>query len=241
MKERDRMKILAGAAMSINESTGVVSLSKKLEAIEIIDKFDYLQKAFKYIVLNSNSNNSPYHNLNHLLTVLKYTYEGAIHEGILDKKELRELLLAAIFHDVDHSAGKKTDDINIKNSKKALKDFVDSEELDVDINSMNEILDATQFPYVIESKNLNSKQAIIRDADLMQVFEYNWIHQNIGGLSTELKLNFIDFVKPQRKFLDSAEFNTKWGKNMKKENWKNVIKQYEMFERACGVKLNSEA
>lgn len=237
MEEKNRMKILAGAAL-LNESRE--SKNKNLEAIEIIDKYDYLQKAFKYIILNSNSNDRPYHNLNHLLTVLKYCYLGAIEEFITDEKELSELLLTAIFHDVNHSGGKKTDDINIKNSKRVIKEFVELENIDVNIDSIDEILDATQYPYVIEGSNLNKRQAIIRDADLMQVFEYNWIHQNILGLSNELNMDFLDFVKPQRKFLDSAEFNTKWGKKMKKERWKDVIRQYEMFQRACDIKLKSE-
>lgn len=233
MEERNRMKTLAGAAI-LNESK---DSRKNLEAIEIVDKYDYLQKAFKYIILNSNSNDKPYHNLNHLLTVLKYCYLGALEETISSEKELRELLVSAIFHDVNHSGGKKTDDVNIKNSKKAIKEFVESQDIDVNVESMNKILDATQYPYAIDSKDLDKRQAIIRDADLMQVFEYNWIHQNIAGLSSELNMNFLDFVKPQRKFLDSTEFNTKWGKKMKKDNWKNVISQYEMFERACNIKL----
>lgn len=241
MEEKNRMKILAGAAVSLNESkSDSKSNNKNLEAIEIIDKYEYLQKAFKYIILNNNSNDKPYHNLNHLLTVLKYCYIGAIEESIINEKELRELLLTAIFHDFNHSGGKKTDDVNIKISKKAIKEFVESENIDVDIDSVNEILDATQYPYIIEGSSLNIRQSIIRDADLMQVFEYNWIHQNIAGLSSELKMNFLDFVKPQRKFLDSTEFNTKWGKKMKKERWKDVIRQYEMFQKACNTKLNSE-
>jgi len=241
MEEKNRMKTLAGIAGRLTEAKDKREKSNKiLEAIEIIDKYDYLQKAFKYIILNNKSNNNPYHNLNHLLTVMKYCHLGAISEKITDEKELRELLIAAIFHDVNHSGGKKTDDINIKNSKKSIKDFVESQEVDVDLEVINEILDATQYPYVIEGKSLNKRQAIIRDADLMQVFEYNWIHQNILGLSTELNMNFLDFVQPQRKFLDSVEFNTKWGNEIKKEMWKGVIKQYEMFERACNIKLNNE-
>ena len=172
------------------------------------------------------------------MTVLKYCYLGALSENVKDEKELRELLIAAIFHDVDHTAGKEKDDVNIKNSKKAIKSFVEQEDIDVDLEKINAILDATQYPYVLESKDLDLRQKLIRDADLMQVFEYNLIHQNIAGLSTELKMNFIDFVAPQRKFLDSAEFNTNWGKRMKKERWEDVIKQYEMFERACGIELN---
>lgn len=233
------MKILSGVGVSINEQKSV-NITKNLEAIEIIDKYDYLKKAFKYIILNSKSNDKPYHNLNHLLTVLKYCYAGAKEESVFDEKEVRELLIAAIFHDVNHSGGKKTDDINIKNSKIIIKDFIESEDIDVDVDSINKIIDATQYPYEIDGKDLDIRQGIIRDADLMQVFEYNWIHQNIAGLSSEIGLDFLDFVKPQRKFLDSAEFNTKWGKEIKKKIWGDVIKQYEMFERACNVKLKSE-
>lgn len=230
------MNILAGTVRNLNEGIDD-SAYIDIEAIEIIDKFEYLQKAFKYIILNNKSNDNPYHNLNHLLTVLKYCYIGSKKELITDEKELRELLLAAIFHDVNHSGGKKTDDINVSNSKKAIKEFVESQKIDVSIDAINEILDATQYPYVLDGSKLNKRQSIIRDADLMQVFEYNWIHQNIYGLSSELNMDFLDFVKPQRKFLDSVEFNTKWGKKMKKELWKRAISQYEMFERACSVKL----
>jgi hypothetical protein len=239
MNENNRMNILAGTNNSIikalEEST---SKDKKiLEAIEIIDKYEYLQKAFKYILLNSKSNNGPYHNLNHLLTVLKYCYLGGLSEGIKDEKELRELLIAAIFHDVNHTIGKEKDDVNVQNSKDAIGKFVKQEEIDADTDYMNKLLDATQYPYVIEGKDLDLKQGIIRDADLMQVFEYNWIHQNIAGLSSELKMDFLDFVQPQRKFLESAAFNTTWGKKMYKERWGDVMKQYEMFERACNIEL----
>ena len=239
MNENNRMNILAGTNNSIikalEEST---SKDKKiLEAIEIIDKYEYLQKAFKYILLNSKSNNGPYHNLNHLLTVLKYCYLGASSEGIKDEKELRELLIAAIFHDVNHTIGKEKDDVNVQNSKDAIDKFVKQEEIDADTDYMNKLLDATQYPYVIEGKDLDLKQGIIRDADLMQVFEYNWIHQNIAGLSSELKMDFLDFVQPQRKFLESAAFNTTWGKKMHKDKWDDVMKQYEMFERACNIEL----
>ncbi len=240
MEESKRIKILAGTTSSSTNLSEAKSDKKNLEAIEIIDKYDYLQKAFKYIILNGKSNDNPYHDLNHLLTVMKYCYYGAIAEKIKDEKELRELLLTAIFHDINHSGGKKTDDINIKNSKKIINDFVSSENIDVDIEVMNEILNATQYPYVIDGKDLNLRQSIIRDADLMQVYEYNWVHQNISGLSSELKMDFIDFLKPQRKFLENAEFNTSWGKKLKKEKWDSVMRQFKMLEDACSVKLKSE-
>lgn len=239
MDKAERMNILAGTLRSnLAEASSIKKNENKLiEAIEIIDKYEYLQKAFKYILLHSKSNNGPYHNLNHLLTVLKYCYLGALSEDIKNEKELRELLIAAIFHDVNHTIGKEKDDVNVKNSKEAISKFVKQEEIDVDIDYINKLLDATQYPYIIEGKDLDLKQGIIRDADLMQVFEYNWIHQNIAGLSSELKMDFLDFVQPQRKFLESATFNTDWGKKMYKDKWGDVMKQYEMFERACNIEL----
>lgn len=241
MNEKKRMNILAGiSSKSIIEALEFnAKKNKVLEAIEIIDKYEYLQKSFKYIILNNKSNDGPYHNLNHLLTVLKYCYLGALSEKINDEKELRELLIAAIFHDVNHTVGKEKDDVNVQNSKNVIKKFVQQEKIDVDIDYINKLLDATQYPYVIESADLDLRQSIIRDADLMQVFEYNWIHQNIAGLSSELKMDFLDFVQPQRKFLESASFNTDWGKSMYKDKWNDVMKQYEMFERACNVNLNN--
>lgn len=239
MDEKNKMLKLAGTGTnySINEGKQNSSI---LEAIEIIDKYDYLQKALKFIIINSESNNSPYHDLNHLLTVLKYCYQGIEGEKISNKKEVTQLLLSAIFHDVNHTAGKEKDDVNIKNSKKIMKKFIESEKIDVNLDAMNDILDATQYPYEIDGSDLNICQSIIRDADLMQVFEYNWIQQNIGGLSNELNLKFIDFLTPQRKFLENAEFNTSWGKKLKKEKWDNVMRQFKMLEDACSIKLKSD-
>lgn len=74
----------------------------------------------------------------------------------------------------------------------------------------------------------------------MNTIEYNWIQQNIGGLSQELNMNFIDFLKPQRKFLEAIEFNTTWGKKLKKDKWKDVMKQFKMLEDTCLIKLKSE-
>jgi len=211
--------------------------NKPLEAIEIINKFDYLQKAFKYIIINNKANNAPYHNLNHLLTVTKFAYQGMLYENLDDKESLKLMLLTTIFHDVNHSAGKKSDDVNVSNSKKALKAFVESEDIKIDLDEANKLLDATQYPYVIEAKDLTELQKIIRDADLTQVFEYNWIQQNIIGLSTELNIDFFDFLKGQRKFLDNAEFNSKWGKALKKEKWNTTMKQFDMLENIAKVKI----
>ncbi len=223
--EKNKMKILAG----LSENT--TPQKKELSALEIINKYDYLKTAFKYVVLNNKSNDAPYHNLNHLLTVTKAVYDGMQAEDLGKDKKIKEMLIAAIFHDFNHSAGKKTDDKNVADAKKGIKEFLESEKIEADFDFIELLLNATQYPYVIENKDLTIYQAIIRDADIVQVLMYNWIHQSVFGLSQELKMSFVDFIKAQRKFIDNVEFNTSWGKQLKKDNWKRVTKETEILEQ----------
>lgn len=201
------------------------------EAIEIIGEHTYLQKGVKYIINNSKSNHVPYHNFNHLLTVLKYVHKGLEVEGITDEEEVKNILVAALFHDVDHSSGKETDDINVATAKETIRAFSESTGVELDFDITDEILDATEYPYKIEGKDLTLRQGIIRDADLMQVFEYNWIHQNIGGLSQELNIEFFTFIELQEKFLNAVEFNTSWGKALKEEKWDSVMKNFNILKK----------
>lgn len=206
-----------------------------IEAIHVIGTYEYLQKGFKYIINHSKSNNVPYHNLNHLLTVLKYVHNGLQVEGITDKEEVKNILVAALFHDVDHSSGKETDDVNVATAKETIRTFSKSTGVELDFDITDEILDATEYPYKIEGGDLTLRQGIIRDADLMQVFEYNWIHQNICGLSQELNIEFFTFIELQEKFLNAVEFNTKWGKELKKHKWDLVMKNFNILKEIKNV------
>lgn len=207
-------------------------MGQELSAIEIINKYDYLKQAFRYIINNNKSNGAPYHNLNHLFTVTKSTYEALQYEGLLRKKEARGTLLAALLHDGNHSMGAQTDAENIVDAKVFLRKFYDSlpgankEEL----KFIFSLLDATQYPYVIEATNLNIYQKIIRDADLTQLFQYNWIHQSVYGLSKELNMEFSKFVKVQRSFMSTIVFNTAWGKMLKKKHWARINRELKSLE-----------
>lgn len=202
----------------------------EIAIIKIIDKYDSLKKGLKYIILNNKSNNAPYHNINHLLTVTKYCYNALKHMDMLSDDKSEDLLLAALFHDFNHSMGKEKDDVNIKEAKKGLKKFINDENLDLDLDFMDEIINATQYPYVIESKDLNIYQSIIRDADMCQIFEYDWLRQNIFGLSTELNLKPIEFLKGQRKFLEGIDFLTDYGKFLSKNYFNEVMEEFEILE-----------
>lgn len=222
--EKNKMAILAGLEESASPE------NSDLPILDIINKFDYLKSAFRYVVLNNKSNGAPYHNLNHLLTVTKAVYDGMQAEGLGKDDKLKEMLLAGIFHDFNHSAGKKTDDKNITDAKKGLREFLEEEKIEADSDFIDKVLDATQYPYVIDSDKLNEYQKIIRDADIVQVMMYNWIHQSVFGLSQELNMSFVDFIQAQKKFLANTEFNTSWGKKLKEENWKDITRQTEILE-----------
>lgn len=205
------------------------------EGIEIIGQYEILQKALKYIIENSTSNYIPYHNLNHELTVLKYCDYIATEEGIFDDQKL-PLLLAAMFHDVDHSSGKYTDDINVQNAKHQFTEFALQQKLDTKIGLVAlDIISATQYPYVILHKDLTKLQSIIRDADLMQTFEPNWIQQIALGLSAELKMTVHEFVPKQIDFLKASVLSNQSAINFKQKNWNRLLQQVRILE----ISLNS--
>lgn len=224
MKEKEKMQRLAG----VNE--------KDLSQVQAVDKHDCLKRGLRYLIANNKANSAPYHNLNHALTIVKYASEGAESEG-LSERETRNLLLAAMFHDFNHSAGKSKDDVNVENAKKGLREFVESEAIEgVDLYEMEKLIDATEYPYQIKSGDLTLSQKILRDADLMQIFEDNWIHQNILGIALELGMEFEKFLVAQRKFIEGAEFNSDYGKKMRDKNWSRVIEEFEILEKIMSEK-----
>jgi hypothetical protein len=204
--------------------------------LDIINKHPELQRGFTWIMKNSTSNNLPYHNFNHLLTVVKYTYGACKFYGLTNQEE-KELLMAALFHDVNHSGGKSTDDINVKVAKETVTKFIEDNFLAVDSTEVCRIIDATQYPYIIEPSDMDLKQQIIRDADLMQVFEYNWIQQNMMGLCEEMGITMDKMIPGQKQFLMGAQFNTNWGIFWKEQRWKEVKEKLDKLEELYNLEV----
>lgn len=204
------------------------------EAIEIIRTSPVLQDAFRYIVENSTSNYMPYHNLNHLLTVLKYSEYIAHGEGLYYDRRL-PLYLGALFHDVDHLGGAhKSDKENIARAIDAYTRFVDTTKEDISMETSNRtilVIEATEFPYREPHSSIEDKmKMIIRDADMMQQFEYNWIMQATLGLAKESGLSVKDFIPKQRHFLEEIQFLTKTGKKFKEQNWSRIMDEFRILE-----------
>lgn len=206
-----------------------------MNGIEIIRYNPILQKAFRFIIENNKSNNAPYHNINHLLTVLKFVDYIANGEEVYYDQRL-PLHLAALFHDVNHSGGKLKDSENIENAITAFMVFAGKNLGDHGlVHEVIKLISVTEFPYVKPNSNINKFDMIIRDADMMQQFEYNWISQTTLGLAEESNVGIKEFIKKQRHFLESIIFLTNTAKEFKKDNWKRIMNEFRILEVALEI------
>lgn len=192
--------------------------------LSIIKQHKIWSDAFVYLTEVSNSNSLPYHNIKHTLDVFKNCYNLSFYEEI-DEKSTIELCLAALFHDFNHSGGQLIDHQNIINALLALDGFFITHQTYnaiVDKNKISEIIKATQYPYVISDDLLSTEQKIIRDADMLQTFEEDWVTMIMFGLRKEMKKNMTEMIKIQIGFLENMKFYTKWAeekyKSLKSRN-----------------------
>jgi hypothetical protein len=108
--------------------------------------------------------------------------------GFSDLKADRPLVAAAMFHDFNHSGGRFSDDVNIYVAVQGLieqnKGVLSSTELEETVD----ILKITKYPFSSDPKTLAQK--IIRDADLMQVYEpsLRQVVKQYRGLKREIEV-----------------------------------------------------
>ena len=171
---------------------------------------EYFQAFF---FLNKGLNNA-YHNFRHGTHILFLCHEGArFHQRDLTPRQIRNLLIAAIFHDYNHCGAAGDDAQNIEQAIQGLRQVVLDEDRD-HLGDIEWLLKGTQYPYVIDDADLPLEGLILRDADMMQAFSVAWIQQVIFGLAAEWQKDPIEVLKMQRSFLGSIAFKTPWGRFM---------------------------
>lgn len=153
----------------------------------------------------------PYHNFRHMahVTVMSY-FACDHHRDELTGREMRDLLIAALFHDFDHSGMMGNDDLNIARAIRGL----DAHLLPDDLPHRDEIvaiIQVTQYPYQVESSELDLLGRIIRDADMSQLFSVAWMQQIIFGLSSEWGKTPLDVLNGQVTFIQNLAFYSGWG------------------------------
>jgi hypothetical protein len=191
--------------------------------IQIYEKYPLTLKVIKFLNENNSSNNAPYHGIDHLFEVFKFSYSIS---QFVPNNEINklELLIACLFHDYNHSCGKLKDSENISNAIDGLTMFHEIHpEFDLEITK--DIIRATEYPYTLPDEDLTIEQKIIRDSDMCYLFNDISIVKLYQGLRTEFNQNLDDFLSNQGKFLDNVHFYTEKCQQMWSYSYKDVRKK----------------
>lgn len=176
---------------------------------------------------------NPYHNVTHELQVIHYAHAAhMLQNPDWDLPSIRELILAAAFHDHNHSGGSTDDATNIKNAI-AFTDSLPDPMFESIIGKrrlVQDIIRCTQFngkeDFAREPRTLAEKA--IRDADLCSIYSEEGRFL-LRGLAKEMGVPLTNsseieaFVNNNREFLKGATMYTEFGQQ---------IREYQL-ERAC--------
>ena len=194
-----------------------------------------LTQAYDYVVRNNPANGLPYHNLFHTQCMALSCQIGAA-TADLPAFEQRALVLAALFHDYDHSGGLTSDAENIKRACAALQQAAQVLSLPEDLVTRSLALIATtQFPPLAEAQG--EAERIIRDGDMCQMLYDSWFEQVYMGLRTEMAhsrglMTLSQFCDLQRSFFGSLQLHSAWGKSVQGLLQKKSARGVELAERA---------
>jgi len=201
------------------------------EIIGIIEKYG-LGNCVRWILENNSSQVLPYHGWAHSLWVAYYAEQIFQYEG-LGKDTPKELILAALFHDVFHSGGFFTDDV--KNIERAVAGFVRWAETDTSIDeaskaSVIELIRDSKYPFTKPAKT--TEQQILRESDMLQNCN-DTLLANFVGIKQELFRYdpYTEYAKKSLEFLRSIKYETKYGKEVGQKKLETAINHLERFNR----------
>ena len=174
---------------------------------------------FRIIFFRSRNLNNPYHNFRHMLHVLWLCHQACrYYQNWLTARQLRNLLIAALFHDFDHPGhphpGERDPDrINIPIAIAGLRRYIIPADRAF-LSQIEALIEATHYPYKIGSDKLDLLGQIIRDADLAQALSPAWIQQVVFGLAQEWEVSPLEVLKGQQSFLAGLSFSTCWAQQL---------------------------
>lgn len=155
---------------------------------------------------------NPYHNFRHMCHVLWLCHEAcAWHYEELSARKTRNLLIAALFHDFDHTGKPGPDAVNIERAITGLKQHFALEDCS-EFGNIAALIKATEFPHTAPPEAVSLSARILRDADLSQALSVAWIQQVVFGLATEWGKTPLEVLKLQEPFHKNLKFSTEWAK-----------------------------
>lgn len=174
-----------------------------------------LEEIYAWFIQHNQSNNLPFHNLYHTQCMMLNCFAGAL-MAEFESQDVKTLLLAAMFHDANHSGGLESDAVNIERALALLDEAALVFDLKTaTVSQAKEIIQATQYPYVKEATT--EAEHIIRDADMMQILEACWFEHIFIGLRREFShrmgaMTLAQFCDFEESFFASVPFHSLWGK-----------------------------
>lgn len=141
--------------------------------IEMMFKFNQqlvalgIDKLYIWVGVNNPTNDIPYHNLSHISYMTWLTFRFLTYTpNTVSDYELKHALVAAMFHDFNHSGGHESDAVNIE---RAIDGYhVALAELNIvglDDALVERLISVTEYPFIREPVNIMEKS--LRDADAL--------------------------------------------------------------------------
>lgn len=169
---------------------------------------------WSYVKAHNPGHDLPYHNNQHLMNMIRMSADiAAILEANYEYHvDFKVMLLAAMFHDFDHSGGVLPDSSNIQRAVAGWHVWAENVNYSNSMRvSVERAIRCTQYPFVIEPST--KEQRILRDADLMSSLEPLGVPMLMHGLRAELAIagrpmTLQEFADGQLSFIDSIGFFT---------------------------------
>lgn len=193
---------------------------------------------FKIIFMHARNLQLPYHNFRHIFHVLWLCHRACqFYREELTSRQMRNLLIAVLFHDFDHSGRLGDDDLNIERAIRSFNRYVLPDDKEF-LSEIAELIRVTEFPYKTPTDQLSLPQQIIRDADLSQSLSVAWVQQVIFGLAAEWGKKPAEVFKMQGPFLLNLKFCTAWAQQeFPKNDITGKIKEAEEFLELLGEEM----
>ena len=131
--------------------------------LKFINDNKLLKEAFNYTISNNNSLVAPYHNQSHIMNMCNTITEIYLNDIKISENEYKLLILAALFHDFNHSQGKLSDDKNIEIALRGFETFINQIDfiLSDDFDTVIGLIKTTQYPYAIEAETESQKMKML--------------------------------------------------------------------------------
>ena len=213
--------------------------------ISIIEKYD-LGLMVRYILEHNMSQASPYHNCDHMFDVMYNAHHAYECYETKDPLLMKPMLVAALFHDFNHSQSFYHNDID--NTSLAIQAFntysmrlplQDQEKCHkLFIMRVVDFISDLQFPHqpLSEDKELvdyNVAANCLRDSDIFQ-YCMATISSTIGIKQEYFKhWTWEHFLDKQIEFIENIQYHSKWGKEVAEQKKQETVRHLKRLQKLC--------